>query len=243
MVNIMIGESAGKRLSKVPLSNNTINRRMQHIAEDLSDQWTEKLKGMEFGLQLDEATGNNNYAPLICNEWFIDGSNNVENLLFCKSITASAKAQDLFKILDTLISETVFSGLSALVSVPMVLVLCPAVMEDCKLLFEAKPLKHCGSTAVFTWMHSRQNTLNQVLEYVVNVVNFIKILPLKARFFKNYVRIWDLTTCLCYTTALLDGFLVVTYCPVRFNCDKKFIFFLKRRNTNIPNILWMKIFW
>jgi hypothetical protein len=38
MVNIMIGESAGKLLSKVPLSNNTISRRIQHIAEDLNDQ-------------------------------------------------------------------------------------------------------------------------------------------------------------------------------------------------------------
>jgi predicted RNase H-like nuclease len=41
MVNIMIGESAGK-LSKVPLSNNTISRRIQHIAEDLNDQLIEK---------------------------------------------------------------------------------------------------------------------------------------------------------------------------------------------------------
>jgi hypothetical protein len=31
MVNIMIGEFAGKLLSKVPLSNNTISYRMQHI--------------------------------------------------------------------------------------------------------------------------------------------------------------------------------------------------------------------
>jgi hypothetical protein len=40
------------------LSNNTISRRIQHIAEDLNDQLTEKLKGKEFGLQLDEATDN-----------------------------------------------------------------------------------------------------------------------------------------------------------------------------------------
>jgi hypothetical protein len=38
MVNIMIGKSAGKLLSKVPLSNNTIRHRIQHIAEELSDQ-------------------------------------------------------------------------------------------------------------------------------------------------------------------------------------------------------------
>jgi hypothetical protein len=40
--------------------------------------------------------------------------------------------------------KTVCSGLSALVYVLMVLVLCPAVMEDCRLLFEAKALEHCG---------------------------------------------------------------------------------------------------
>jgi hypothetical protein len=38
----MIGESAGKLLSKVPLSNNTISQRIQRIAEDLNDQLIEK---------------------------------------------------------------------------------------------------------------------------------------------------------------------------------------------------------
>jgi hypothetical protein len=42
MVNITIGESAGKLLSKVPLSNNTISRSIQHKAEDLNDQLIEK---------------------------------------------------------------------------------------------------------------------------------------------------------------------------------------------------------
>jgi hypothetical protein len=42
MVNIMIVESAGKLLSKVSLSNNTISRRIQHIAEDLNDYLIEK---------------------------------------------------------------------------------------------------------------------------------------------------------------------------------------------------------
>jgi hypothetical protein len=45
MVNIMIGESARKLLSKVPLSNNTIGCRIQHIAEDLNDQLVENEDG------------------------------------------------------------------------------------------------------------------------------------------------------------------------------------------------------
>jgi predicted RNase H-like nuclease len=42
MVNIMISASARKLLSKVPLSNNTISHRIQHLAEDLNDQLIEK---------------------------------------------------------------------------------------------------------------------------------------------------------------------------------------------------------
>jgi hypothetical protein len=36
-MNIMIGESVGKLLSKAPLSNNTISSRIQQITEDLND--------------------------------------------------------------------------------------------------------------------------------------------------------------------------------------------------------------
>jgi hypothetical protein len=89
----------------VSLSNNTISHRIQHISQDLSDQLIGKLKGKEFGLQLDEATDNNNDAHLICYVRFTDGNNIVEDLLFCKSITDSTKAQDLFDIIDTFMSE------------------------------------------------------------------------------------------------------------------------------------------
>jgi hypothetical protein len=52
MVSNKVGESAGKLLLKVPLSNNTISRRIQHMAEGINDQLIEKMKGVEFGLQL-----------------------------------------------------------------------------------------------------------------------------------------------------------------------------------------------
>lgn len=80
MVNIMIGESAEKLLSKVLLSNNPISHRIWHIAEDLNDQLIEKIKGKESGLQLDQAMDNG--AQLIRYVWLIDGNNIVEDL-FC----------------------------------------------------------------------------------------------------------------------------------------------------------------
>lgn len=49
---------------------------------------------MKLGLQLDEAKD----AHLICYVLFIDG-NIVEDLLFCKNITAGEKAEDVLEIL------------------------------------------------------------------------------------------------------------------------------------------------
>ncbi|XP_023233596.1 zinc finger BED domain-containing protein 5-like [Centruroides sculpturatus] len=105
IVNIMLGELVEKLILKVPLSNNTISRRIHHIALDLNDQLIEKMKGMEFGLQLDEAIDSNKDAHLICYVHFLDDDNIIEDLLFCKSVIGRAKAQDLFEMLDKFITE------------------------------------------------------------------------------------------------------------------------------------------
>jgi len=74
-----------------------------------NDQLIEKIIENVFGLQLDEATDTNKDAHLICYVRFIDGDDIVEDLLFCKNITASAKAQDLFEILDNFMSENILN--------------------------------------------------------------------------------------------------------------------------------------
>lgn len=185
----MIGESAGKLLSKVPLSNNTISRRIHHMADDLNDQLIEKLKEKAFGLQLDEATDINKDAHLICYIRFIDNDDMVEDLLFCKNITAGAKAQDLFEILDNFMSENsvdwtkcvgvctdgarsmsgCYGGLQALIQNKAP----DALWTHCIIHREALASKYLSPE------------LNQVLECVVNVVNYIKTRPLKSRFFKK----------------------------------------------------------
>ncbi|XP_076359165.1 protein FAM200A-like [Tachypleus tridentatus] len=80
MVNIMVGDSAGRLLSKVPLSNNIISRRIQHTAKDLNDQLIEKAEGKEFRLQPREMTESNKDAHLICYTWFMDGDKILEDL-------------------------------------------------------------------------------------------------------------------------------------------------------------------
>lgn len=68
------------------MSNNTISRRIHHVAQYLDDQLIKKMNGKEFGMQLDEATDSNKYVPLIYYIRFLDDNIIAVDLLFCKSI-------------------------------------------------------------------------------------------------------------------------------------------------------------
>ena len=103
LVSTIIGESGAQKLKAVPLSNNTISRRIDKISVDINDHLVAKMRGNEFSLQLDEATTgtSNKDAYLICYVRFIDNDNNiVEDLLFYKPILTNCRADELFAILN-----------------------------------------------------------------------------------------------------------------------------------------------
>lgn len=67
MVEIMLDKPKAEILKTIPLSDNTVKRRIDAIAEDIKVQQLEKIKESPwFALQLDEPTDTESIAQLVC---------------------------------------------------------------------------------------------------------------------------------------------------------------------------------
>ena len=213
LVSTIIGESVAQKLKVVPLSNNTICRRIEKISDDINNQLITKMRGNEFSLQLDEATTSTSDKDtyLICYVRFIDSDDNImEDLLFCKLILTNCKAHELFAILNNFFQENKvewiycvglctdgaratcgrFGGLRALVQGVAV----NAKWTHCLIHHEALASQQLSGD------------LNGVLEVVVETVNFIKARPLKARLFQRLCDELGCTTTIYCFTVLQGGF-------------------------------------
>ncbi|XP_069098337.1 protein FAM200A-like [Pleurodeles waltl] len=186
MVTIKLGEDAGKQLVKVPLSNNTISRRINDMDDDINDQLISNLKGKDFALQLDEATENQKDTHLICYVRFVNEKKIVEDLLFCKEMKGGTTGQDLFAVVDDFMVQNQIDWER-----------CVGVCTDGGHSMSGcyQGLQACirSKAPNAVWTHciihrealaagNLSEELHNILK-IVKVILFIKTRPMKARYF------------------------------------------------------------
>lgn len=189
MAKIMIGEEAGKQLLKIPLSNNTISRRIDDISEDISNQLINSLRGKEFGIQLDEATDSHKDAHLICYVRYVNEKQLIEDLLFCKEIEGGTSGKELFDIVDSFMAENDINWED-----------CVGVCTDggrsMSGHYQGLQSRIRAKAPNAVWTHciihrealaaaTFSPELSAVIKTVIQVINFIKTRPMKARFFSK----------------------------------------------------------
>ena len=87
IVRIMFGEEAVSELSKIPLFDNTISRRIHDMSENIKCNTKSKiLKHKLFALQVDESTDITGKAQLLMFIRFIDDESIVEDFLCGKEL-------------------------------------------------------------------------------------------------------------------------------------------------------------
>uniref|UniRef100_A0A669DER0 Uncharacterized protein n=1 Tax=Oreochromis niloticus TaxID=8128 RepID=A0A669DER0_ORENI len=105
LVSTMTDDTAASKLRAIPLSNNTIERRIYDMSKDIEEQLNDKVRDSSFSLQMDEDTDSNKDCLLITYVRCIDGDETREELLSCKQVPARATAEELFKITDSYLKE------------------------------------------------------------------------------------------------------------------------------------------
>lgn len=105
MVSIMLDETSAAKLKAIPLSNDTMARRIHDISYDLEEQLIDKIKDRRFALQVDEATDSSKDCVFICYVHYADSMSLREGMLFCKYVKSRATADELFGMMDIYLSQ------------------------------------------------------------------------------------------------------------------------------------------
>ena len=106
MCRLMIGDSEANRLKTIPLSNDTVMRRISELAKDVEEQLFEHLKvAGKYALQLDESTDISSKAQLLVYIRYARMGTFEEEMLFCKSLAGNTTAAAIFQALDDAITR------------------------------------------------------------------------------------------------------------------------------------------
>ncbi|XP_070615590.1 SCAN domain-containing protein 3-like [Erythrolamprus reginae] len=193
IVNEMLGPNAAKEIAKVPLSDNTIARRIDDMSVDIETVVLEKVHiSKKFALQLDESTDISGHCQLLANVHFVDGEAIRENFLFCNVLPEKSTGEEIFRVTSEYLDK---SGLTwgnctgvctdgAAAMVGRAKGFLSRVKERNPDVIVTHCFLHCEALVAKTLLAD----LAPVLDDVVHIVNFVKTRPLRCRLFATLCK-------------------------------------------------------
>lgn len=188
MVEIIHGKEYADKLKCIPLSANTIGRRIEIIADNLKKQLLKQITQCgKFAIQLDESTDVANLSQLMVFIRYCFNNELHEELLFCEPLKERCTGEDIFStvnhffVTNNILWENCLSVTSD----------GAAALTGTKKGFKGKVTEiaphvkfvHCIIHRQAIAAKKLEPEIHRVLQDVISVVNFIKRRPLNSRIF------------------------------------------------------------
>uniref|UniRef100_A0A5S6Q3M5 DUF4371 domain-containing protein n=1 Tax=Trichuris muris TaxID=70415 RepID=A0A5S6Q3M5_TRIMR len=189
VLRTMLRQPTADIVKKIPLSNDTVQRRIDVMAKEVEGRLCSMLRNTEFSLGLDESTLPDNEAILLAYVRFISDEQMKPEFLFARELNTDAKRETIFQVVDDFFKE---KGIPLKNIVAVTTDGAPS-MVGCHRGFVAR-LKEVApdALAVHCVIHRQHllakrlsRRLNESLQYVISAVNRIKSNSSKDRLFRR----------------------------------------------------------
>ncbi|XP_028654717.1 zinc finger BED domain-containing protein 5-like [Erpetoichthys calabaricus] len=175
-------------LKSIPCSDNTVQRRIKDISEDLIQQVVEKIiAAKEFSMQLDESTDISGEAQLVVFVRVPDSEDIIEHILLCRPLPERTTVEEIFKHIDDFFREH-----------DILWFLCVAICSDGAAAMTGRTAgfiararqqynlivsSHCILHRHALASKRMSEILHETLNDAVKIINYIKSHPLNVRLF------------------------------------------------------------
>ena len=96
IIETVMEKDASSIIKAIPLSNNTVQRRIDEMGSDVQQQLVEILQTSDHALQIDESTLSDNSSLLLGYVRFVHNKKQHEEFLFALELSADTKASSIF---------------------------------------------------------------------------------------------------------------------------------------------------
>lgn len=189
VISTMLHKPVYDITKKLPLSNSTVQRRIDEMAENIEGSLCEHLRTSQFAMQLDESTLPGNESLLLSYVRFVKDGKSHEEFLFAKLLKTDTKGETIFQTLENFLTEKEipWSNILAIATDG-----APAMVGRYKGLIAHVKKNIPGVLAIHCVIHRQHlvaknlsERLHKSLQLVITTVNKIRSSALSDRLFRQ----------------------------------------------------------